>query len=170
MKNLVLSAILGLSLASATKIPQTVIGLGTGTIDNSHKNIIFKFEHHIYSLFNIGGRFAENYLNTYVNTIPIFVNDKILLNEAVGLEKYKIENKNETQAFLKYRTVLINKNIYPKAFLQIGTKSTTLGLGFFKNINNKLGAEFEVGKRWLYKKVENKKNTTSATLYINYSF
>jgi len=170
MKRLILSAILGLSLASATEIPKTAIGFGTGTIDNSHKNIIFKFEQHVYSYFNFGGKFAKNYLNGYVDTIPALVNNKILLNGSIGLEKYKIKNKDETQVFFKYRAVLVNENIFPKAFLQIGTKSSTLGLGFFANLNNKFGIEIEVSKRLLYKKVDSKKDTTSATFYINYSF
>jgi hypothetical protein len=169
MKRLILGAILGLSLANANNLN---IGVGTGYIDDKYNNVIVKFEQNINSYFNFSGKIGkEDYLQGYFSTLPNFINNKILLSGAIGFEKYKIEQNNETQTFIKYTTWLITKqDLNPKAFIKIGTKSLTAGIGAFINLGKRFSAEYEISKRWLYKKIESKKTTTSIQFFINYSF
>ena len=168
MKRLVLSAILGLSLANAASFD---IGIGTGYIDDEKKDVIVKFRQNINPYLGFGGKFANDYLKTYISTIPNFVNDKFLLNGAIGFEKYKIENKNEIQGFIEYKVLLGTKtNFIPKASIQIGTKSVEAGIGIFYTPSKKFNFEYQIGKRWLFKRVNDTKSTTSTAIYIDYSF
>jgi len=181
MKRLILSAIVGLSLASAAnttiKKLNLDIGVGLGYIDSKYKDIIFKFEKNIYPYFNIGGKFAKDYVKGYISTIPVAINlnnkhrNTILMDGKVGIEQFKIKDKFKKQAFIEYRIVLPTETrINPKGYLQIGNKSISAGIGAFLIYNKNLSLEYEIGKRWLYNSIENKKNTTSTAIYINYSF
>jgi len=172
MKKLFLSAIVGLSLASATQL-NFEAGMGMGYIDNGYKNVIIKFNNNLNSYFYSGGKVAKDYFKGYIATIPVFVNKKILLNGKLGFEKYKIENKNEMQEFIGYRALLTSfekLKLEPKAAIQIGTKGISTKIGTFLIFKQNLDFEYEIGRRWLYKKVENKKNTMSTAIYINYFF
>jgi len=169
MKKLVSSGIIALSLANASNITPLNVGIGMGYIDNNYKNLILKVEKNTAN-FNVGAKVAENYLNGYVNTL-MFVNDKISLNGEVGFEKYKIKDKNKFQIFVKYSSFLIkNKKIFPKVFLQIGTKSLNGGVGLSYLVKSNINLECEVSTRLLYKKVDNTKNTANSTIYFNFYF
>ena len=172
MKRLVLSAIVGLSLANATNL-NIGISAGTGYIDSDYKNLIVKFEKNI-KFFNVGGKFANSYLKGYISTIPSFtnlLNNEIVEETRIGIEKYEINNKNEVQAFVNYKALFTTKTHFvPEFSFTIGTKSLKASTGILYYPLKKLSFEYEIGKRYLYKTVENKKNTTTTTIYINYFF
>ena len=77
------------------------------------------------------------------------------------------------QEFIACRTLLTSFEKFklePKATIQVGTKGMSTKIGTFLMFKQNLDFEYEIGKRWLYKKVENKKNTMSTAIYINYFF
>jgi len=175
MKKLVLSTIVGLSLASATSV-----GFGTGYLDGKYKPIFLKLNTNV-DFLGFGATIATDYLKGFVHNkfnINNVNNIAIATKQNIGLEKYKIENKNEIQAFLGYNILftkyknLITKetNIFPQILTEIGTKSTIIGAGVIIKFNNKLNAEYSFKRRFLYKKVENTKATNSATISFNYLF
>ena len=172
MKKLILSAFLGISLASATDL-NIATAVGTGYLDSSYKAIIFKFEKNI-RFFNVGGKFANSYLRGYISTIPSFAFENKIVGEVrAGVEKYKIENKNEIQTFINYKALLVTNTPHfnPSFTFEIGTKSLKANAGvLYHFLNNKFTLEYEIGKRFLYKTVENKKNTTNTAIYIKYFF
>jgi len=169
MKKLFLSSILVLSFANAANLALDV-GVGTGYIDDKKQDVIVKLEKNI-KYFNFGAKLAKNYIKTFISSNQIPLNQHFYFISKIGVENFKIENKNEFQPFLKYRFLIgISHSINPKVFIQIGTKAVNGGVGVFMNASNRLTLEYEISKRWLFKRVNDTKSTTSTAIYIDYSF
>jgi len=173
MKKLIFSGLLALTFANATSLSNLGlgVGIGTGYIDDNYKNIIVRFEKSFsYFNFNLGGKLANNYLKSFINTKPYFIN-RVLVNGGIGIEKFKINNKNQFQSFINFNTFMLTPTRFnPILNVQVGTKSVVVELGVFMRINNKTNFKYEIGKRFLYTKINNKKDTTSTAIYFNYLF
>jgi hypothetical protein len=148
--------------------------IGTGYIDNKYKSLILNIQKSaMINNYYIGATIAKNYFNSYFGIFPFICKNNIYVANDIGYEKFRIENTNKNQFFLRYRVFLdFKKNIAPKFTFSLGTKSvsTSIGIFLYPIKHKKITLEYELGKRFLYSKTENKTNTTSTAIYLNYFF